>query len=289
VNRSFLSAFFLTVIPLSVVAPVLSAAGNTVPANGSIQSAVHDLYNSRFASSRRTLHDYSSLYPDDPLAYALKSATYLFAELDRSGALTRSFLTDDRNVASKNAAHADPDITADLNTAVKQARHHARLVLNLNPNDRNALLAICIVSGVQRDHLALAEHKLRESYPFMRESQIYAERLLQAHPTAYDAYLTKGFTEYVVASLPFYIRWFMKLDNLTGTKQKGFDDLQIAAESGQYMKPFAQLLLAMFYLRENREDKSERLLAQLAGEYPENMTFRSEWEKLKERRRPLGD
>jgi hypothetical protein len=81
----------------------------------------------------------------------------------------------------------------------------------------------------------------------------------------------------------------MKLDNLTGTKQKGFDDLQIAAESGQYMKPFAQLLLAMFYLRENREDKSERLLAQLAGEYPENMTFRSEWEKLKERRRPLGD
>ena len=120
----------------------------------------------------------------------------------------------------------------------------------------------------------------------MRESQIYAIRLLKVDPTAYDAYLTKGFTEYIVSSLPFYVRWLMKMDDVTGTKEEGLKDLGIAAQSGQYMKPFAQLLLAMFYLREKQEDKTEKLLAQLTEEYPDNATFRTEWEKVRAKRRP---
>jgi hypothetical protein len=153
-----------------------------------------------------------------------------------------------------------------------------------NPNDRNALLAMCIVTGVQRDYLALVEHKLRESYSFIRESSVYAKRLLAADPSAYDAYLTKGFTEYLVANLPFYLRWMMSLDDVTGTREQGLSDLQVAAESGQYLKPFAQLLLAMFYLREKQEGKTEQLLAQLTEQYPANKTFRAEYDKLRAKR-----
>jgi hypothetical protein len=258
-------------LPVALVgARVLSAAGGASVAqlNGSIASAVHELYDARFDASRQTLREYSSIHPGDPLAYALKAATYLFSEL--------SFLSDNRKVE-------DPQVAAALNEAVKQARKQARNILAVHPGNRNALLAACIASGVQRDHLALAEHKLRESYPFMRESQIYATRLLKVDPTAYDAYLTKGFTEYIVGELPFYYRWLMKLDGVTGTKRQGLDDLRIAAESGQYMKPFAQLLLARLYLQEKQGDKAEQLLAQLTEEYPDNATFREEWRKWKTR------
>lgn len=260
----------------------LRAASVPEPANESIRSAVHDLYESRFEASRHTLNQYSSTHPGDPLAYALQAATYLFSSLDRSGALKDGFLTDGQ-------AHSDPRAAAALNEAVKQARKSARILLAKDPNNRNALLAICLASGVQRDYLALAEHKWRESYPFMRESQIYATRLLKVDPTAYDAYFTKGFTEYIVASLPPLIRWMMKFDDVTGTRQEGLDDLNIAARSGQYMKPFAQLLLAMFYLREKQEDKTEKLLAQLTEEYPGNPTFRNEWEKLKAKHHPAAN
>jgi hypothetical protein len=268
---------------LLLAAATVSRGAATPGSPGSIQSAVHQLYESRFEASRHTLNEYSSANPSDPLAPTLEAATFLFAELDRSGAMQRSFLTDNEKVADGKAPKPDPTTTSDFNKSVKQARKLAAPVLALNPKDRNALLSMCLVSGLQRDYLALAEHKLRESYAFMRESQMYASKLLAVDPSAHDAYFTKGFTEYLVANMPAVVRWLMHFDDMTGTKEQGLADLSIAAESGQYMKPFAQLMLAMFYLREKQDDRTEALLAELTREYPENPIFRAELEKLKDR------
>ena len=245
---------------------------------------MNDLYQSNFEGSRQTLNNYLAIHPQDPLPYSMKAATYLFAELERAGALKGNFLSDDRNVERGVEYKPDGRSVAGLEDAVKQTRKYARTRLLADPKDRNALLAMCIVTGVQRDYLALVEHKMRESYSFIRESNVYAKRLLEADPAAYDAYLTKGFTEYLVANLPFYLRWMMSMDQVTGTREEGLSDMQIAAESGQYLKPFAQLLLAMFYLREKREDKTEELLAQLTEQYPANKTFRAEYDKLRAKR-----
>ena len=260
------------------------AASVPAPNNEALQSAVNDLYQSNFEASRQTLTNYSASHPQDPLPHAMKAATYLFAELERVGALKGNLLSDDRNVQRGSAYQPDSRTAAGLEDAVEQTRKYARTRLLADPKDRNALLAMCIVTGVQRDYLALVEHKMRESYSFIRESNVYAKRLLDADPTAYDAYLTKGFTEYLVANLPFYLRWMMSMDEVTGTREQGLSDMRIAAQSGQYLKPFAQLLLAMFYLREKREDKTEALLAQLTEQYPANKTFRDEYEKLRAKR-----
>ena len=209
-----------------------------------MQSAVNELYESHFEASRQTLSDYSTSHPEDPLPYAIRSATYLFAELEQGGALKGGFLSDDKNVQRGVSYHPDPRTKAAMDSAVELTRKYAGGRLTAEPADRNALLAMCIVAGVQRDYLALVEHKMRESYVFIRESTDYSRRLIAADPTAYDAYLNKGFTEYLVANLPFYLRWMMSMDNVTGTREQGLHDLQIAAQSGQYLKPFAQLLLA---------------------------------------------
>jgi len=252
--------------------------------NETLQTAVNDIYESRFEASRQTLSGYSENHPQDPLPYAMKAATYLFAELERSGALRGDLLSENRGARRGVEYQPDRLAAAVMNEAVRLTRNSARVRLLAQPEDANALLAICIVAGVQRDYLALVEHKWRESYAFIRESNAYAKRLLKADPSAYDAYLTKGFTEYLVANLPFYLRWPMSLDEVTGTREQGLSDLWIAAQSGRYLKPFAQLLLAMFYLREKREDKTEELLAQLTEQYPANQTFRAEFEKLKAKR-----
>jgi len=264
----------------------LFAAGGLPPTNETLQAAVNDLYQSNFEGSRETLSGYSAAHPQDPLPYAMQAATYLFSELERAGALHGNLLSDDRSVQQQRGGEFKPNAraAAALDNAVKQTRKYARIRLLADPKDRNALLAMCIVTGVERDYLALVVHKLRESYSFIRESNVYAKRLLAADPTAYDAYLTKGFTEYLVANLPFYLRWMMSLDEVTGTREQGLSDLRIAAQSGQYLRPFAQLLLAMFYLRENKADKTEELLAQLTEQYPANKTFRAEYDKLRAKR-----
>ncbi len=275
---------FSSFLLLSACALRTHAAPSPSPASETISSAVRQMYNSKFELSRETLSAYSTAHPKDPLASSLRAASYLFSELDRGGALVHDLLKDDRTIAGAKTGHVDPVATAALNMAATQTRQEAAALLARNPHDTNALLALCIVSGVQRDYLALVQHRLRESYEYIKESQDYASRLLVEDPTAYDAYVTKGFTEYLVASLPFYLRWPMKLDNVSGTKQQGLDDLRVAAKSGQYLRPFAQLLLAMFYLREKQQPQTERLLAQLAHDYPDNPAFGLELRKLELRR-----
>lgn len=247
---------------------------------GTLPLAVHQLYNSDFNASRLTLDAYSSLHPDDPLAYSLRAASYFFPELDRAGALNKNFLTDDTKIANrKSTAQAEQNRVA-LMKAFDEARNRGSAALAKDPGDPNALLAMCIVSGLHRDYLALVEHRWKDSYDYIKEAQSYSDRLLKVDPTAYDAYLNKGFTEYLIASMPFFLRWVVKVDDLTPSKEQGLEHLQIAANSGRYMKPFAQLLLAMFYLREKRDDKTRELLVALSREYPDNLTYRTELAKL---------
>jgi hypothetical protein len=142
--------------------------------------ALKQLYNSKFEESRQTLQAYSGCHPVDPLAYSLTAATYLFAELDRSGALRTDFLSD----AGPKRGSLTPASRVALDAAVEQTRRHASAALKINPGDRNSLLAMLIAAGVQRDYLALIEHRYRESYDYIKESELYASRLLKVEPTA---------------------------------------------------------------------------------------------------------
>lgn len=73
---------FLITLNLSVSIGACTAADVPTNPTDSLQSAVNDLYQSRFDASRQTLSDYSANHPRDPLPYAMKAASYLFAELE---------------------------------------------------------------------------------------------------------------------------------------------------------------------------------------------------------------
>jgi hypothetical protein len=103
---------------------------------------------------------------------------------------------------------------------------------------------------------------------------------LKINPEYYDAYLTTGLNEYLIGSLPFYIKWFVHFDGVNGSKNTGIQNLQLVARSGQYLRPFAKILLAMVYLREKQPRETERLLAALTSEYPDNSLLRKEWAKV---------
>ena len=274
----------LCITAVCLFVPLLAQPAGA-PRNGEISSALNLLYNAKYEQSRSALTSYSSAHPGDPLGYTFQAATYLFSALNRTGAMRRGFLNDERNITDARAFAIGPVESASFKAAILKARDYSESILAKNPDDPNALLAMCIVAGVQRDYLALVEHRLRESYDYLKESQSYSSRLLKVDPTAYDAYLTKGFTEYLVASLPFYLRWFMKIDDISVTKEQGLQDLRLAAQSGQYMRPFAQLLLAMFYLREKQEVETVKLLSQLVIEFPDNSIYRSELDQLQSIRR----
>jgi hypothetical protein len=100
------------------------------------------------------------------------------------------------------------------------------------------------------------------------------------NPPCYDAYMTAGLSEYMVGSLPFFVRWFVKFDNVQGSKEQGVKNLERVAKDGHYLKPFAKILLGIIDLREKKPRETERLLEELAHDYPSNPLFRRELAKL---------
>jgi predicted Zn-dependent protease len=85
---------------------------------------------------------------------------------------------------------------------------------------------------------------------------------------------------YFIGSLPGAKKFFLSFAGIHGDKTAGIRQLQIAADHGHYLRPFAKILLALAALREKQVDLARIQLQQLVAEFPENPLFASELAKL---------
>lgn len=247
------------------------------------------LYNWDFAAANRSVDAHIAARPADPLGHAVRGAVLLFEEMDRLGILESEFFASDKRIAEKKKPKADPELRRRLFAAVAEARRLGTARLAADPEERNALFALCMASGVATDYTSFVEKGLWSALKMARESHDYALRLLRRDPSFRDAYLTTGLHEYLVGSLPFFARWFVRFEDTAGDKRQAVKHLELVAREGRYYKPFAKVLLAVIHLREKRPLEAERLLAELSREYPENPMVRRELAKLAERTRKAAE
>ena len=268
---------------LLLAAGTAAAAAPAIPAP-SLDTAFDNLYNFDFPATHQVLDEYIALRPHEAMPYAVRASCYLFFELNRLGILESEFLIDDKRIAKKGPPlEPDPSVRAKLDQALDDAQQRADAALAKDPNDREALLAMVIAQGVTVDYMAFIEkHQFRSLSPAER-SNSYAQRLLRLDPHFYDAYLTAGLSEYMVGSLPFFIRWFVHFDNVDGDKVKGVRCLDTVAREGHYLKAFGQILLGIIDLREKRPRDAQKLLVDLTRNYPGNPLFKKELAKLNQK------
>ncbi|HEY2016690.1 MAG TPA: hypothetical protein VGH38_24470 [Bryobacteraceae bacterium] len=269
--------FFLLAVVLAL--PAFGAADPPT-----IDDAILRLYDFNFPATHEILNQYIAAHPADPLPYAFRASAYLFSELDRMSILESEFLIDDQRIIEKTRPMApDPAIRTQFLKALEDTQKRGDAALKANADDRDALFAMCIAQGVATDYMALVEKHQFSSLSLAKRSNNYAQRLLKLDPKFSDAYLTAGLSEYMVGSLPFFIRWFVHFDNVAGSKDRGKQILELVARDGHYFKAFAKILLGIIALREKRPQDAQKLLADLAHDYPANPLFRKELAKLNSR------
>ncbi len=269
-------------IPVFLLLCAIRLGGETL-APGSepeIDRAFSRLYNFDFAGAHSIIDKFVAANPANPMGYSVRASAYLFGELDRLGILEGEFFTDDRKIADKKKLKPDPGVREKLFRAVEDAQVRARAILEGNADNQNALFAMCITYGIVTDYVALVEKKQLGSLNHVKNSTGFAHRLLKVNPQFYDAYLTTGLTEYLIGSLPFFVRWFVKIDEIQGSKTQGIQNLELVARSGRYLKPFARILLSIAYLREKRPKDAKKELTELVRDFPENPLLRKELEKV---------
>jgi hypothetical protein len=260
---------------------VLLCANLLAAVPDTIDHALDRMYDFDFRSSQEILDRYIAQHPGEPVPYAFRASGYLFYELDRMRILESDFFVDDDRIAAKKKKiEPDPKTREQFLKAIADTESRANAALKVNPNDEQALFAMSIAQGVSTDYMAFVEKKQIASLSVAKKANTYAQRLMRLDPKFYDAYLSAGISEYMVGSLPFFIRWFVRFENVDGSKQRGVERLQLVAREGHYFKPFSKILLATIALREKRPRDAQQYLRELTRDYPGNPLFRRELDKL---------
>lgn len=246
-----------------------------------LEAGFHLLYELKPAEARAQFEIWQKAHPDDPLGSASDAASYLFEECYRQGILTSQFFLDNKRFLGKVALKSDPELRGAFFAADKQAQDLAELRLKIYPDDTNALFAITLSLGMEADYAALIDKHQVESLKMIRDADKYAKRLLAIAPEGTDAYLTLGTANYIIGSLPGYKKFFLGFSGIHGDKKEGIRQLELAAASGHYLRPFAKIMLALAALREKKPEVARIQLQELVTEFPENPLFASELAKLK--------
>jgi hypothetical protein len=252
-----------------------------------LKQAYARLYNFDFKGAQEILDRQRAVDPQQPVIVATKAAAYLFSELDRLRILELDFFTDDDKVVDRRKLVPDPAIRAKFFQAVEESDKLANARLAVKPDDPEGLLALCMTTGLVTDYAALIEKRRFGSFALAKKSHIWAKKLLDLKPPMVDAYMTFGTAEYIVGSIPFFLRWLVHMDSVEGNKKKGIDELQLVATQGKYYGPFARMLLSVIALREKRPWDAEALLSGLAKEYPENPLIREELARARKLANPV--
>jgi hypothetical protein len=246
-----------------------------------LDAGFHFLYELKPEEAHNQFEAWQKSHPEDPLGSASEAAAYLFEECSRQGVLTSEFFLDNKRFLGKIPLKPDPKLRAAFFAADKHAQELAELRLKTIPDDTNALFAMALSLGMQADYASLIDKHQLDSLKMIGEADKYAKKLLVIAPDAADAYLGLGPANYVIGSLPGLKKLFLVFAGIHGDKKLGLQQLEIAAESGHYLRPFAKILLAMAALREKKVELARIQLKQLVAEFPENQLFASELAKLK--------
>src|ERR1700730_9934468 len=267
------------------VASVFSL-GRTATAVDTVSSAVsldHGfslLYNLDFARAHQVFLSFQQEHPDDPMGPACDAAGFLFSEFNRLGVLEAQFYADDQAFAARKKLTPDATLRDRFYAALNEADSRARSRLAKNAKDRDALLALTMSSGLKADYAALVEKRNLASLRYTKEATAWAHQLLAVDPDCYDAHLATGVSQYIIGSMAAPVRWLVRLGGGSGVQQKGIGELQLTAERGPYLAPFARILLAIAYVREKDKPRARQVLVSLRDQFPKNPLFEQEIARL---------
>ena len=267
-----------------VLLPLLTVAAVAAPLPPNLSPTLDEgfllLYNLRFDQAEQEFKGWQQQNPNEPMGPASEAAGLLFSEFDRLGILESQFYEDDQTFLKGKKVAPDPNVRERFIAALGRAETLAKARLAKDAKDHDSLLAMLMVNGLHADYAQLIERRNFAALGYTRDATTWAQQLLAIDPNAYDAYLARGMSRYIIGSLYAPFRWFLRLGGVEGNKGEGLADLRLTAEHGRYLAPFARILLAIAAVRDKDKGQARQLLSGLHDQFPDNGLFVREIQRL---------
>lgn len=275
-------------VSLCGIFALMCAAHFSLPALGSdltisappLDHGFQLLYNLDFDHAHGIFTQWEQTHPDDPMGPTADAAGLLFSEFHRLGVLESQFFELDKRFEDRPKLNPDPAVRSRFDAAIAQADKVSRARLSKNPKDEPALFSLTLINGLQADYAALIDKRNLASLHYTKEAAGWADQTLAVDPECYDAHIAGGISKYLVGSMSAPMRWLVRLGGVAGDKQAGVKELKLVADRGHYLAPFANILLAIAYVRDHDKQHARELLSSLRDEFPANPLFPKEIARL---------
>lgn len=245
-----------------------------------LDQSYNAMYNLKFDEAFRLAESAKRLATDDPVPWMAQGCAALFREFDRLHILRSELFGADDKFTDGPAMTWDAQGRKDFDNALNGAEKLAQERLNHDKYDPRALFALTLVNGLRADDAALIAKKKFGALSYTKTATGYAERLLARSPDYYDAYLATGLGKYIIGGKAAPVRWVLRLGGLKGDQEQGIKELNMVADHGRYLSPFARILLAFDDMRHKNRAEARKKLEWLREHFPNNPLFAQEIAKL---------
>lgn len=214
--------------------------------------------------------------PKEPEPYNYLAQALLYREMLRAGALESELVSGANPFLRREKMAPRADDLKRFDDALARAISIAQGMLKTQPNDTRAMYALGVAHGLRGNCGFLIRKTYMDALRDATQSRKLCQRVVELDPKNIDARIVLGAHDYIVGSLPAYIRFVGFLTGYAGDKESGIRTLRMVADKGTNNKIDAAILLGVVYRRERRPLEAIPILLDLVQRYPRNHLYRLE-------------
>ncbi|MBY0505439.1 MAG: tetratricopeptide repeat protein [Bryobacteraceae bacterium] len=218
--------------------------------------------------------------PNEPEPYNHLAQALLYRELYRLGALESELVTGANPFLRRAKMEPRPEELARFDDAIAKAMRFAQVRIDQKATDIRGLYALGVAYGLRGNCGFLIRKTYMSALRDATSARKLCNQVVEIDPSQYDARMVQGAHDYIVGSLPLYMRMLGFLGGIRGDKEGGIRTLLQVANKGTNNKMDAKILLGVIYRRERRPQEALPLLAEMVTKYPRNYLFRLEQSQM---------
>jgi len=153
---------------------------------------------------------------------------------------------------------------------IGESQAACQAILKERPGNRDARYFLGATHGALAAFALTIDHDKREAFSQGKEAYRHHLQIVEEQPDYYDAYVTIGLYEYIVANLPWYVKWIAQIAGYSGTEERSFKYLHLAAAKSEFVSVNARNILVVLCLREKLYDEALENAQFLHSRYPDN-------------------
>lgn len=233
------------------------------------------LYNLDYDTARKKFKEIETAFPKHSAGPQLLASTLWAQILNESRRLQATLYNKDSFYADKEDK-PDPKLIAQFKAFTDKAKLLAKTRLKENPKDVDAIYYLGAIEGLKAAFAVSVERRFLGALGDGNSSVDRHKEVLKLDPNYRDAEITIGLYDYVVGSLPPFIKFMASIGGFRGSKKRGLATIEKVAKEARWASDDAKSLLIVLYKRENRFAEALEICRELGVKYPRNYLFKLE-------------